>query len=116
VVDAVADEGDTFAALLELLHHLRFLFGRDFGEHVLNWNADLLCDGGSGEWVVSGNEISRFSVLLELCHDFSRVWLDDIAQRQQTEESGVSGQAEDGSALSGPISNKRGTRFCIGIG
>jgi len=48
--------------------------------------------------------------------DVTGVWLDGIAQSQQADEAGVGGESEDGSALSGPMSHKRGTRIWRGLG
>jgi len=57
VVDAVADESDTFTALLEFSNDATFVFGANFGEDVLGIHTGLLGDNRGGRLVVARDQV-----------------------------------------------------------
>ena len=116
VVDAVPDNGDAFAAVLQLLHHLRFLFGTDFGKHIFFPYAGLLRYGRGRELVVAGDEVNGFALLRELGDNFVCVRFEGVAQREQADESAFVREAKNRCALGGPMSRKSGNRTCRRIG
>src|SRR5437762_1822582 len=116
VVDAVADEGDAFAALLEQLHHLRFLFGTDFCKHVFFRNAGLLRNRRGGVCVVTGDEIDGSPALFKSNNDLAGVGFEGVAQRKHADELTAGRETEDSRPPGRPCLQKFLTKRRINAG
>ena len=96
----------TNAALLQLPDDFGFLFRWNFRENVGCRYADLLRDGGGREFVVARDEVGGFALTSKPIHDVRSLGLDGVAQRKQSDELVLCGEAEDRGALCGPVSDK----------
>src|SRR5205814_9427184 len=94
IVDAVADEGNAFAPLLQLLDDLGLLFRMNPGKDVSSRDADLLRDGSGRERVVATDQIDCLALLSELSHYIRRMRFDAVPQGEQADEPVVGGQAK----------------------
>ncbi len=64
VVDAITDECDAFARLLQFADEVRLLLRAHLGKNVLGGNVQLTRDGRGGELVVATDEIDAKAVAL----------------------------------------------------